>query len=207
MSSTTTPARGVRQAPAAELYHSDGYTWAIEQADALRRRDFNAVDWDNVIEEIEDLSRSEERSLKSQYAKAIEHLLKLQYRRQWETGPVPGWRTSANNARREIEDVLRENPGLRGKRDEVFAKAWRKAKGDAIAAFVNHDMEAIVDEAQYRREQKRLSRAWNEVLPAGCPYTRAQVEASHWWPERRDLPLTLERPQPGDREPELDQGR
>ena len=40
MSATTTPARGVRQTQAAELYHSDGYTWAIEQADALRRRDF-----------------------------------------------------------------------------------------------------------------------------------------------------------------------
>lgn len=207
MPSATTPARAVRQATAADLYHTDGYTWAIEQADALRRRDFDAVDWDNVIEEIEDLGRSEERSLKSQYAKVIEHLLKLQYRRQWETGPVPGWRTSVNSARREIEDVLRENPGLGGKRDEVFANAWRKAKADAIAAFVNHDVEAIVDETQYRREQKRLTRAWNEVLPVGCPYTRAQVEASHWWPERRGLPLTLERPQPGDREPELDQGR
>ena len=202
MSSTATPVRGVRQATAAELYRTDVYTWAIEQAGALRRRDFDAVDWDNVIEEIEDLGRSEERSLKSWYAKVIEHLLKLQYRRQWETGPVPGWRTSVNNARREIEDVLRENPGLGGKRDEVFAKAWWKAKADAIAAFVNHDMAAIVDEAQYRSEQKRLSRSWNEVLPAGCPYSRAQVEDAHWWPERRGLPLTLERPLPA--EPELD---
>ncbi len=202
MSSATTPARGVRQAPAAELYHTDGYTWAIEQADALRRRDFDAVDWDNVIEEIEDLSRSEERSLKSQYAKVIEHLLKLQYRRQWETGPVSGWETSVNTARREIEDVLRENPGLAGRRDEVFARAWHKAKADAVAAFVAHDIETIVDETPRRRASKRLTRSWNEVLPAGCPYTRAQVEAAHWWPERRGLPLTLERPQPGDREPE-----
>ena len=202
MSSTATPVRGVRQATAAELYRTDVYTWAIEQAGALRRRDFDAVDWDNVIEEIEDLGRSEERSLKSWYAKVIEHLLKLQYRRQWETGPVPGWRTSVNNARREIEDVLRENPGLGGKRDEVFAKAWWKAKADAIAAFVNHNMAAIVDEAQYRSEQKRLSRSWNEVLPAGCPYSRAQVEDAHWWPERRGLPLTLEQPLPA--EPELD---
>ena len=202
MSSTTTPVRGIRQATAAELYRTDVYTWAIEQAGALRRRDFDAVDWDNVIEEIEDLGRSEERSLKSWYAKVIEHLLKLQYRRQWETGPVPGWRTSANNARREIEDVLRENPGLGGKRDEVFAKAWWKAKADAIAAFVNHDMAAIVDEAQYRSEQKRLSRSWNEVLPDGCPYSRAQVEDAHWWPERRGLPSTLERPQPGEPEPD-----
>ncbi len=36
------------------LYDRDFYTWAIHQADALKRRDFNAVDWENVIEEIED---------------------------------------------------------------------------------------------------------------------------------------------------------
>ena len=202
MSSTTTPVRGVRQATAAELYHSDVYTWAIEQADALRRRDFDAVDWDNVIEEIEDLSRSEERSLKSWYAKVIEHLLKLQYRRQWETGPVPGWETSVNNARREIEDVLRENPGLAGRRDEIFARAWHKAKADAIAAFVAHDIETIVDETLRRRASKRLSRAWNATIPAKCPYARAEVESAHWWPERRSLPLTLERPQSGEPEPD-----
>lgn len=28
-----------------ELYWSDSYSWALEQADALRRRDFDAVDW------------------------------------------------------------------------------------------------------------------------------------------------------------------
>ena len=174
MSSTTTPARGVRQAPAAELYHSDGYTWAIEQADALRRRDFNAVDWDNVIEEIEDLSRSEERSLKSQYAKAIEHLLKLQYRRQWETGPVPE-KTAGELVRQQRPARNRRRPAWKipdsgAVREEVFAEAWRKAKGYAIAAFVNHDMarRSRVTRRNTVSDQKRLSRAWNEVLPARC---------------------------------------
>lgn len=35
-----------------ELYLKDFYAWALEQAAAMRRRDFGAVDWENVIEEI-----------------------------------------------------------------------------------------------------------------------------------------------------------
>ena len=38
-----------------DLYERDFYSWSMQQADALKRRDFNAVDWDNVIEEIADL--------------------------------------------------------------------------------------------------------------------------------------------------------
>ena len=38
-----------------DLYYRDYYTWARLQADVLRRRDFDAVDWENVTEEIEAL--------------------------------------------------------------------------------------------------------------------------------------------------------
>ena len=71
-----------------ELYWRDSYSWAMQQADALRRRDFAGVDWENVIEEIEDLARSEARRLISQYVRIMEHFLKLQYREPRETDPV-----------------------------------------------------------------------------------------------------------------------
>ena len=37
-------------------YESDLYEWTKEQADALRRRASNALDWDNLAEEIESLA-------------------------------------------------------------------------------------------------------------------------------------------------------
>jgi hypothetical protein len=40
-----------------DLYDSDFALWSERQADALRRRDGNEIDWDNVAEEIESLSR------------------------------------------------------------------------------------------------------------------------------------------------------
>lgn len=47
------------------LYDSDTYTWALRQADALRRRAAGEIDWENVAEEIEDLARSDRRALRS----------------------------------------------------------------------------------------------------------------------------------------------
>ena len=35
-----------------ELYRRDTYSWAKAQAEALRKRDLDAVDWTNVIEEL-----------------------------------------------------------------------------------------------------------------------------------------------------------
>lgn len=178
------------------LHDRDFYTWTVQQAAALRRRDFSAVDWENVIEEIETLGRTEERSLKSQYARAMEHLLKLQYRRPEETEPVAGWRKSVDQARIEIKRVLQDNPGLKGKRDEVFAKAWLDAREDAVTAFVQYSTEGIKDDSIHLRERKRLTREWSRTLPQANPYTREQVEDSFWLPEQTRLTQRPQSPHP-----------
>ena len=48
MSSATNPARAPKEQSEADLYDIDMYTWSVKQMDALRRRDFAAVDRDNV---------------------------------------------------------------------------------------------------------------------------------------------------------------
>ena len=55
-----------------ELYWRDSYSWALEQADALRRRDFDAVDWENVIEEIEDRRSPAHKPVCAHHAALIE---------------------------------------------------------------------------------------------------------------------------------------
>src|SRR5918993_3808711 len=65
----------------ATLYDDDIVTWSERQAAALRalaaRPDLsNAVDWDNVIEEIECLERSEWKGVASQIRNALAHILK-----------------------------------------------------------------------------------------------------------------------------------
>lgn len=64
------------------LYESDALAWSDQQADLLRRlaageRVNDAVDWPNVIEEVQDVGRSELRSCQSLLRQALTHLLKL----------------------------------------------------------------------------------------------------------------------------------
>ncbi|MBV9390199.1 MAG: DUF29 domain-containing protein [Chroococcidiopsidaceae cyanobacterium CP_BM_ER_R8_30] len=67
--------------PTSPLYEQDFYLWLQQIAQLLKVRNFEEVDWDNLIEEIESMGRSEKRELKSRLIVLIEHLLKLMY---WE---------------------------------------------------------------------------------------------------------------------------
>jgi hypothetical protein len=46
------------------LYEADYLKWIETTAQKLRVRDYSSVDWENLIEEIEDMGRSERRSFK-----------------------------------------------------------------------------------------------------------------------------------------------
>ncbi len=64
------------------LYEHDALAWADRQAALLRRlmtgeRVNNAVDWPNVIEEVQDVGLSELRACQSLLQQAMVHLLKL----------------------------------------------------------------------------------------------------------------------------------
>ncbi len=67
-----------------EPYEKDFVIWTEEQASALKARQFTRLDYDNLIDEIEDMGKSEKRSLESYLQRLIEHLLKLQY---WRATP------------------------------------------------------------------------------------------------------------------------
>ncbi len=47
------------------LYETDYLHWIETTVEKLRGRDYTNVDWENLIEEIEDMGRSEQRSLES----------------------------------------------------------------------------------------------------------------------------------------------
>ncbi|MEW6492607.1 MAG: DUF29 domain-containing protein [Cyanobacteriota bacterium] len=63
------------------LYEVDYLRWIETTVEKLRSQDYADVDWENLIEEIEDLGRSERRSLESNLIVVLLHLLKWQYQR------------------------------------------------------------------------------------------------------------------------------
>lgn len=183
------------------LYDRDRYTWAIQQAAALKRRDFDAVDWDNVTGEIEALVTQQESSLKSQYARIIEHFLKLRYRTDQEAGNIAGWTISIDDARNQINDLLEEYPGLSPKQEHLFNQAWPRARRKTIDAFIPPPPRSLTDPTTVLREKKRLTREWDRFLPQNNPFSRRQAEDRYWLPERHASP---QRPQNRRRSDSLD---
>ncbi len=55
-------------------YDTNVYEWTKEQADALRRRATNELDWDNLADEIESLGVSNRHQIKSRLEILVLHL-------------------------------------------------------------------------------------------------------------------------------------
>lgn len=60
-------------------YDTDIAAWAEEQATALRQRASNALDWENLAEEIEAVGISQKKEIRSRLAVLCQNLLKWQY--------------------------------------------------------------------------------------------------------------------------------
>jgi hypothetical protein len=110
------------------LYDTDVYTWAMKQADALRRRSANEVDWDNVAEEIESVGNSEARELENRYAVLLTHLLKWLFQPDHRSA---SWEITLRTQRQQIARRLERTPGLKSQRDRLFADAYLDGRANA----------------------------------------------------------------------------
>ncbi|MGF1517178.1 MAG: DUF29 domain-containing protein [Nodosilinea sp.] len=114
------------------LYESDFYQWVQQTAGAIKAKAFDQVDWDNVIEEIESMGRSERRELKSRLIVLLEHLLKLHYWTSEREHNERGWRNTIIEQRRQIHLVLDDSLSLRTVLADIYPDAYRQAREDVI---------------------------------------------------------------------------
>jgi hypothetical protein len=146
------------------LYDTDFVRWSREQAEQLRRaRDAGSnldLDWDNLIEEIEGLARSERRELRSDIKVVLEHLAKLALSPA--RAPRRGWEASVAEHRDRIGFNLEDNPSLRPELAKLIEQVWPLARRNAAKALQRH------------RERADP--------PASCPFTSEQVLDPDWWP-------------------------
>ena len=97
-----------------DLYDADILTWSEHQARLLRRHvageaGNEAPDWDNIIEEIESVGRSEFHAVESLLTMALLHDLKCE---AWPlVSYVPHWRAEARGFR--IQAIRRYAPSMR----------------------------------------------------------------------------------------------
>ncbi|RBP15748.1 uncharacterized protein DUF29 [Roseiarcus fermentans] len=110
-------------------YETDLHEWTKAQADALRRRASNELDWDNLAEEIETLGRSDRHQIESRLENLILHLLKWRYQPESQCG---SWRGSIFEARHRLERLLADSPSLRSYPAEYLARAYPYARTKAL---------------------------------------------------------------------------
>ena len=102
-------------------YQADFYAWTQQQAELLRNKKIEQIDWCNLAEEIEDMGRSEKRQLESRLEVLIMHLLKWQFQPNLRSR---SWQLTIKEQRLRIEKLLVENPSLKSKLTDTREKIY-----------------------------------------------------------------------------------
>jgi hypothetical protein len=108
-------------------YDSDFYLWTKFQAEALRRRATNEIDWENIAGELETLGKNERQEIGSRLKILLIHLLKWKYQPDRQ---CDNWHSSVVQARAQVNDLVTGSPFLRGLPVEYLAEAYRQAIAD-----------------------------------------------------------------------------
>lgn len=133
-------------------YERDFYSWLMEQARFVREGRFDALDRDNLAEEIESLGREQFNKLISALRVLILHMLKWDHQPERRTR---SWALSIKAQRGDLDDILNDNPGLKPRIAEAIERAYRKARIGAA-------QETELDE---------------DAFPATCPYSFEDITA------------------------------
>lgn len=106
-------------------YDQDFALWVAENIALLKAKNYDAVDWDNLIEEVEGLTRSDKRELENRLVTLFEHALKRRY------VALPdcyrGWEGTLIRTQQRLEQILRDSPSLRNYLVEILAKCYQNA--------------------------------------------------------------------------------
>jgi len=143
---------------ATSLYETDFYGWTQQQAQRIRAGATHLLDFDNILEEIEAMGRSDKRSLRSRLTILLMHLIKWQYQPEYRSR---SWRLTIIHQRQEIDILLLDSPSLKSLLDTTMVIAWQNALKDAEA-------ETGIDKS---------------CFPQECPWAFEILIAEDFWPD------------------------
>jgi hypothetical protein len=145
---------------AKNLYDTDPYAWAHDQAALLRSGRFDALDLEHLIEEVEDLAGSLKSAVRSRATTVMAHLLKLQHSPA--QNPRLAWRETIRTQRTRLLNDL--TPSLRRHLADNVPELYARARHDAAGSLRDHGEQDVAD-----------------ALPTTCPYTLDQITGD-WLP-------------------------
>lgn len=153
------------------MYETDLVLWSETQGQLLRqmaaRGSNEAIDWENVAEEIETMGRSQAASVTNRMARVIEHLLKLQFSPA--TAPRRLWAESIRTQRLRIDSILGDSPSLRARLDEVMDRATKLGTAYAVEALLRHGEDSAIEPIRQHGGRYSVAEIIEDWLPPGEP--------------------------------------
>lgn len=144
------------------LYETDFYAWTQEQVDVLKTEQWDRLDANNLIEEIETLGRKERQELRNRLGVLLGHLLKWQFQAQKRSS---SWLSTIREQRIQIKLLLQDSPSLKPYLNEIFLAAYEL--GLALAL--------------------RETQLGERVFPEECPYSPEEIMNPEFLPESNKL--------------------
>jgi hypothetical protein len=141
-----------------QLYETDFNLWIEQTVNHLKKGNLQALDLDNLIEEISDMGRNNRREVFGRLKVLLMHLLKWQYQPEKRTN---SWINTIDEQREQLELILRDSPSLKPYLADIFAECYQK------------EVRGTVNETNLPKE----------TFPVDCPFTQEQVLNWDYFPE------------------------
>ncbi|MGF1523700.1 MAG: DUF29 domain-containing protein [Leptolyngbyaceae cyanobacterium] len=124
----TAPSPTHSSPPNSTLYDQDYLGWLTETVRQLKQGDLAAVDVANLVEELEDMGRSERRAVESNLEVILMHLLKYRYQSEFCSN---SWRFTLLEHRDRLAKSFRDSPSLKPYFANIFADCYAQARKKA----------------------------------------------------------------------------
>lgn len=140
-----------------KLYEVDYLNWLEQNIKLLQSKNFQELDIDNLIEELQALGRSEKRAVTSLLEQIIRHLLLLEYWEEEYDRNAYHWQTELVNFRNQINWELTTN----------------------LRQYLEDNLDKIYQNALKFVRQKTKHQVKN--FPTICPYNLTQLLDENWF--------------------------
>jgi Domain of unknown function DUF29 len=140
------------------LHEQDYELWLESTINHLQQRNFDDLDIDLLIEEIEEMGGSLKDALENNLIVVLAHLLKWKYQPDYRSG---SWRASIKEHRRRINKSIQKHPSLKKYYESIFEDCYPPALDWTV-------------------EETGLSA---DIFPQQCPFTSQQVIDSEFLPD------------------------
>lgn len=118
------------------LYDQDQYLWRLGAIAHLQARDFQNLDVEHLLEEIEILAGRDRAEVESRLGVLLAHLLKRIYVNS--AYDHRGWEITIREQRRQLRITLQQSPSLRKYFEQVFDRAWQDALMEVREDYPNY---------------------------------------------------------------------